>query len=95
MPPIFQIIASKICRGPTCLHHTPNRTSSLFFLFSKRFLFRPSFPEGTHIFLLKNCSARTAVLREASEKEDWGIYKYQSNLVSYKKPKPGLASRLF
>jgi hypothetical protein len=35
--------------------------------------FRPSFPEGTHIFLLKNCSARAAALREASEKEDRGI----------------------
>jgi hypothetical protein len=38
-------------------------------------LFRPSFPEGTHIFLLKNCSARAAALREASEKEDSEILK--------------------
>jgi len=84
---------------------------ALFFLFSKRFLFRPyllesililgrrlfrpSFPEGTHIFLLKNCSARLSQAARGFRKEGLGDFKYQSHPISYKKPKPGLASRLY
>ena len=76
--------------GCLTIHNSDKHT-----ILSRR-LFRPSFPEGTHIFLLKNCSARAAALCEASEIQDWGIFNPRTDVdttLHFQPPRSTLYTR--